>query len=74
MVAYVVLIFDNESDFFYCDKRMQVTSEQVVLNKDGYISVFVKSDNIRFPLGTLIVKTEYGRNISIQVISGFKLS
>ena len=69
MAACVILVFNNGHDFAYCDKRMQITSERVVLNQDGYISVVVKTENIRLPQGTLIVRTESGRDINIQVLS-----
>ena len=69
-MACVVLVFNNEHDFAYCDKRMQITSEHVALNQDGYISVVVRTEDIRLPQGTLIVRTESGRDISIQVSSG----
>lgn len=50
---------------------MKITREHVALNQDGYISVLVRTENIRLPQGTLIVGTEYGHNISIQVSSWF---
>ena len=71
--AYVMLIFKNEQDFFYCDRRMKITKEHVALNQDGDISVLVKTENIRLPQGTLIVKTESGRSIHIRVASGYKV-
>ncbi len=74
MEAYVVLVFKNEQNFFDCDNRMQITSEHVALNQDGYISVFVRTENIRLPIGTLIVRTESGRDINVQVSSGFKIN
>lgn len=73
MDAYVVLVFKNKDDFFYCDNRMRITSEHVALNQDGYISVLVRTENIRLPQGTLIIETESGRKISIQVSSGFRV-
>jgi hypothetical protein len=58
MAAYVVLVFNDEHDFVYCNKRMRITSEHVALNQDGYISVLVRTEDIRLPQGTLIVRTE----------------
>lgn len=72
--AYVVLIFKNEQDFFYCDKRMQIKSEHVALNQDGDISVLIKTENIRLPQGTLNVLTESRRNICVKITSGFRKS
>ncbi len=72
--AYVALIFNSQQDFAYCDKRMKITSNHVAINQEGYISVLVKTENIKLPQGTLIVKTESGRNIHVRVASGYRAS
>ena len=71
--AYVILIFKNEQDFVYCDRRMRITKEHVALNQDGDISVLVKTENIRLPQGTLTVKAESGRSIDIRIASGYRV-
>ena len=70
--AYVALIFKSQEDFLYCNNRMQITFEHAAVNKEGYITVLVRTGTVRLPQGTLTVKTESGRNIRVQVFSGFR--
>ena len=72
--AYVALIFKSQEDFLYCNNRMQIDSSHAAVNQEGYITVLVRTDTVRLPQGTLTVKTESGRNIRVQISSGFKVT
>ena len=69
MVYYAALSFQSHDDFEACNRVMNIRPGDTATSSDGMFTVLIKTE-LRFPPGTLIVKTNKNKDISVRVISG----
>jgi hypothetical protein len=69
MAYYAALSFQSHDDFEACNRVMNIRPGDTATSSDGMFTVLVKTE-LRLPPGTLTVKTNKDKDISVRIVSG----
>ena len=69
MAYYAALSFESHEDFEACNKLMHIRPKNTATSSDGMFTVMIQTE-LRIPPGTLTIKTNKNKDISVRILSG----